>query len=96
MEITPPHIPTTISRPLAGLVRRLNLIAVCIGIILSGWTVWKIWSVWNDLPLPPDRVTAKQLRVSESQRIQITQDLATLRSTSATTAVPNITFTVNP
>jgi len=85
----------TFSVPHPGLTkisRHAVLIAVICALCFDSWIYWKGWQLWADQPLPSDRVTAKQLRVSESQRQTFIKSVITYQRPAAIPAVPNLTF----
>lgn len=85
-----PHLSTPrIAQPF---IKRASLIAIIIGLCLTSWVGWTAWTLWEDQLLPPERVTAQQLRVAESQRQQLLQNLDTYHNPTATGTVPNVPF----
>lgn len=83
---------TIFNRPLIASRRHAVLIALVVGLCFDGWLGWESWQQWSDQPLPPDRVTAKQLRVSETQRTQFVENLAAYQHPPAVPTIPAITF----
>lgn len=59
--------------------RLLMNIAIVLGLVWLGWSGWQSWEQWRELPLPAERVTAKQIKVNEGQRQQLEQLLTTYR-----------------
>lgn len=66
--------------------RHLSLIVTCLGILWIGYIVWQLSDLYADQPLPPERISAKQLRVSEGQRQSLLKSISDY--TSATAPVP--------
>lgn len=64
--------------------RHLVLIACLIGVGWIGYVIWQLAGVYYDQPLPPERISAKQLRVNESQR------QAVLKSITDSASVPAV------
>jgi hypothetical protein len=55
--------------------RHLVLIVLIIGLGFNSWLFWQASTEWPDLPLAPERISAKQLRVNEAQRNTLLQNL---------------------
>lgn len=55
--------------------RHLVLIVIIIGLGFDSWLFWQASTEWPDLPLAPERISAKQLRVNETQRASLLQNL---------------------
>ncbi len=87
-----PSTRQNISRFASTWSRHLALIALLIGLSVNSWLAWQGWLLWADAPLPPERVTAKQLRVDESKRLLLTQNLDHYRHPPAVTPTLKINF----
>lgn len=72
--------------------RHAVFIALVLTLCFDGWLLWQGWQQWIDQPLPADRVTANQLRVSETQRQSLITAIVTYQHPAAIPPVPNITF----
>ena len=81
----------SIRRLLPALTKRLLPIVLIAGLTWDAWLGWQSWTQWADQPLPPERVTAKQLRVNESQRQALVNDLTAYRQPVSGPAVPSST-----
>lgn len=57
------------------LTRHLVLIVIIIGLGFDSWLFWQASTQWPDLPLAPERISAKQLRVNEAQRTTLLKNL---------------------
>lgn len=79
-------------QPFAAFRRHAVFIALIVGLCFDGWLAWQSWEQWADRPLPPERVTAKQLRVSESQRTKFVENFEAYQHPAAVPTLPTITF----
>lgn len=87
------HLPgRLLPRLLHGLKRRLVLIVVIVGLGFDGWMVWQGLEQWAEPPLPPERISAKQLRVNESQRVTLEEGLQQYHQPQALTNTSTVPF----
>lgn len=69
-----------------------TFIAIIVALSFSSWGTWQAWEQWEDRVLPPERVTAKQIRINENQRQQLLQAISQYRTPATPSTVPTITF----
>lgn len=77
---------------LTRLARRATFIALIFGVLFDVWLFWQGLEQWIERPLASDRVSAKQLRVSESQRQTFISNITAYQQPPALPAIPKITF----
>lgn len=70
-----PGLPNFVRHAGLSLTRHAMFVILIVGLLFDGWLVWQSMEQWLDQPLPSDRVTAKQLRVNETQRQELLQHL---------------------
>lgn len=86
MAIIPLHFSLRGLRRLGGVL--LNRPGMILSIILLGWLAWAGWTAWSTLPdqlLPPERITAKQLRVNAAQYTTLQTNLTKYHQPPTTT-----------
>lgn len=72
-----PHSKNLFQKVISALTARAVMTAIVIGLFFNGWVAWQIAQHSIDRPLPPERITAKQLRVNEKQRLDVESRLTT-------------------
>lgn len=75
------HRPTLLTAPY----RHLVVIACCLGIAWIGFVVWQLSDLYSDKPLPAERISAKQLRISEGQRQGLLKTISDYTGATQTT-----------
>lgn len=60
------------------------------------WLAWSGWQAWPDTVLPPERVTAKQIRVNTGQYNQLQTSLRRYHQPTAPASVTNGLFVATP
>ena len=55
--------------------RHLLMISLILSALWLGWSGWQLWKAWPDRPLPADRITARELKVNETQLQQLKTNL---------------------
>ncbi len=83
---------SSLRRPLALLLKHALLLALIVGVVFDAWLLWQGWGQWNDQPLPSERVTAKQLHVSETQRLTVTKNITAYQQPAPIPTLPAITW----
>ncbi len=72
--------------------RHVLLIALIIGLLWNAISLWESWTQYADKVLAGNSISAKQLRVNESQRLQLIKRLQSYHQPTAATSVPPITY----
>jgi hypothetical protein len=68
------------------------LIVIVIGLVFDGWLAWNGAMVVLDQPLASDRISAKQLRVNETGRALLLENLAKYHTVTAPTGKSKAVF----
>lgn len=83
------NIRRTIFHPLRSFFgRHILSIVVLVGLFWIGYIGWLSWKAQPDLPLPPERITSKQIKVNEKQRLELEEKM---KSYHQPTPRPNLT-----
>src|SRR5690348_15112459 len=88
------NTPPIIQHSRAWLNRHLIFLCIVLGM---GWVLWAGWqaiTLWTDNVLPPDRVTAKQIHVNETQRAALVKNISLYQQAITLPAVPSVQFVV--
>jgi hypothetical protein len=75
---------------------RLTFYAVIFGLAWLTYIGWQLSDLYADQPLPPERISAKQLRVNETGRRALMDTITTYTTAPAPATVPSPAFTTAP
>ncbi|MBI5466652.1 MAG: hypothetical protein HY975_00340 [Candidatus Kerfeldbacteria bacterium] len=78
----------------------LNRPGVVLGVLVVAWLIWSGWVAWSTIPdqlLPPERITAKQIRVNTTQYTSLERGLTSYhKPATITDTFPSRVFVLRP